>query len=141
MLPHIAGLAGLGVLDCQGHDSLLLDNDFLNNEVIEALPSVAILLQRCAVFRLNFDVWSGIQFSADAPIEAGSFERVRSKTFLLLCVALCASVFLADPLLFLFVPDGYDAVCVVSGVASHPTELTDSLIQNVLVATGILVQQ
>ena len=89
----------------------LLQN-LLYRKGIVAVP-LAVLFSQIAFLRSDLDVGSGIQFSADAPIETGSLEGVRSQALLLFGIGLCACVLFGNPLLFLVIPNGHDAVCII----------------------------
>jgi hypothetical protein len=74
-LPYKGTAILCGIPNSKSRDLLVLDDDLLYNEFIKALERIANLLD-IALIGGNPSEWRGVKLSADAPIEASSFEGV-----------------------------------------------------------------
>lgn len=123
---------------------LLVVRDLLNLKCVKCfILRLSVVLRRfnLHLIGLDPDERGGIQFAADAPVDARALEAVRSKTLLRFRVALRARVLFADPLLLLLIPDADGAVRVVSAMAAHPVFSANRFIKDVHVAARVLIEE
>jgi hypothetical protein len=85
---------------------------------------------------------SGIEFSSDAPIEAGSLEGIRAFALLSLGVTLCSAIGLPYPCIIVK-PNSYTAEQITFAFVMLPLPIlrTYGLVKDSHIASGILVQE
>lgn len=108
---------------------------------VKRLPDLSSYLLVFSFVELDADEREGIQATAYPPVEARPFERVGGESFFRFGIRFGSGVFLAYPLSFGIVPDGYDAVLVVTCMFPFPIHRADYLVEYGHVATCVLVRE